>query len=53
MIYIPNDDKQNKLICIYIFNNCKVFCKTLDTNSLKPTNHNSIKVPKVFELTMN
>ena len=42
LINIPNDDKQNYLICELI-----LFVRSMVTTSLKPTNQNSKILPKV------
>ena len=45
LMYNPNDDKQN-----YFFYRLNYWWKISSTTSVEPTNHNSINIPKVFEL---
>ena len=44
-MYIPNDDK---ITSVYIL---KIVVETLNTQINKPTNRNSVKVPKVDKPT--
>ena len=46
LLYIHNDDTQR-----YPFCRLQLVCETFDTQLNKPTNQNSIKVPKVLEPT--
>ena len=43
LMYIPDDNKKNSMDQNY-------WLKSLDTDSFRITNHNSMKMPKVFEL---
>ena len=45
-MYTPNDDTQN-----YPFCRLKLVVETLNTQHNKPTNQNSLKVPKVVKPT--